>query len=94
MAKIKTDENDFAIGSEWTNWLFNSEYGYYDGVTYTSSGLIKLYYQPKNDEDVFYAKARIAYKGRIYDLRVYNEVTRLGWVRMAKKWAKNIMKGV
>ena len=89
MAKVKTKEFDFAIGGEWTYWDFNRA-GYYNGIIHTSNGLIKLYYQPKSEEDEFVADARIAYQGRIYEIRTEDEVTRLGWIRIVKKWARNI----
>ena len=94
MARVKTKEENFALSSlgEWTNWDKNPEYGYYHGVTYTKNGCISLYYEPKSDEDKFYAYARFVHKGRVYDLRTYTEVTQLGWVRIVKKWARKIWK--
>ncbi|NVL90743.1 MAG: hypothetical protein HWN69_07090 [Desulfobacterales bacterium] len=90
MAKIRTEEDDFAIGSEWTNWDYNSRHGYYNGIIHTSNGLIKLYYQPKTTGYKFMAIAKLAYNGRIYSLKIEDEVTRLGWVRIVKKWARKI----
>lgn len=93
--RIKTNEDSFACSvlGEFTNWDFNNNYGYYKGVCVTKSGIIELYYQSVEDyED--YATARIVHNNRIYDLRTTDTVTRLGWTRITKKWAKNIWKGL
>jgi len=89
MAKIKTEEDDWAIGSEWTNWDYKRT-GYYTGTIYTSNGLICFYYQPKSQEDNFIASAKFTYQGRMYTLNTKDEVTKLGWVRIVKRWARKI----
>ena len=92
MSKIKTEEDSYALGSEYTDWDFNYINGYYTGVTYTSHGFINLYYQTEKNRGLgeFVATATIIHKGRVYQLKTYSTVTRLGWVRIAKKWAKAI----
>jgi len=92
MAKIKTEEDTlcFSTLGEWTNWNNNKEYGYSMGVTLTRQGMIDLYWQKKDEETFAYATARIIHEGEIYDLRTHDKVTKLGWVRIAKKWARKI----
>lgn len=94
MAKIKTNENSFACSylGEFTDWDYNSKYGYSKGICVTRLGIIELYYQFKSEDfDVEnYATARVIHNRRIYDLRTNDKITSLGWTRIAKKWAKNI----
>lgn len=98
MAKVKTNEDSYACSclGEFTNWDFNSRYGYSFGMCTTKSGIISLYYQPKSKEfgnTETYATARIVHNKRIYNLRTNDKVTRLGWTRIVKKWARNIWSG-
>jgi len=92
MSKIKTHERSFSIGRGWSSVCYYKE-GYYKGLIYTPKGIIDIYISPKPDigRGNFYAKASILHKGRYYHLKTYAELTKLGWIRIAKKWARKIL---
>ena len=95
--KIKTSKSSFWNG-EFTNWDYNKEYDYATGECYTKQGVISLYIQgEKHLGTKSAASARLMHKGRIFDINTdldnrKKRITRLGWIRMAKKWAKEIWK--
>lgn len=98
MSKVRTNEDNYACShlGEFTNWSYNSLYGYSNGTCITKLGIINLYYEFESEDfggSANYATARIVHNGRIYDLRTHDKVTSLGWTRITKKWAKNIWKG-
>ena len=88
MAKKKTDQTTLPIHptGEWTNWDYNAKYEYSTGNCYTVNGIIELYHQ----QDA--AQAHIIHNSRRYSLYIHDPVTRLGVVRIAKKWARSIRK--
>ena len=88
MSKIEQSTHSFGIGSGWTSWLDNDELNYADGTCFTKDGIIILYWQV--DDGVNNASARIMHKGRVYELDLEGKITKLGLVRMAKKWAREI----
>lgn len=90
MSKIKTQTDSFFISNEgeWTSWDLND--GYSTGIIFTYKGMIYLYYQPESDDCPFSASARIIHNRKIYDLSTRQKVTKLGWIRIAKKWAKEV----
>ena len=92
MGKIKIEKSSFALScmGEWTTWDKNAQYNYYNGFCYTKSGIIKLHYQPDSKDNGFYATARFIHNNRVHDLVTEQEVTQLGWVRIVKKWAREI----
>jgi len=82
MSKGERSEDSFGVGSGWTNWDSNSEYNYSLGTCLTKQGIIVLYWQDD------YARARIIHRGRCYALKIDGSITKLGLVRIAKKWAR------
>lgn len=88
--KTKTQESNYAVGTEYAQWDDNRENGYSFGLCFTKQGFIKLYYQPIKRNWDFCAWAIVIHKGRIRQLITEDEVTRLGWLRIAKKWARKI----
>ncbi len=68
------------------DWRGDERHYYNDGYYYTEYGVIKLLYYPPD------AVATIDYKGKMYRLSTHQKVTRLGWARIAKRWADKIWK--
>lgn len=93
MAKIKTHQDSYVLGN-WSNWEYNKERKNSWGISYTRQGLIILYHRAKDKRGngVDYARASIIHRGRVYSLATNDKVTKLGWLRIANKWAKNIWK--
>lgn len=83
-SRVKADD----IGMRWIEENTMSNITYYSGAYLTPDGWIELQWKP--DGGWPRTKARIIHKGYCYTLRTKDKVTQLGWIRIAKRWAKKI----
>ncbi len=78
----KRNENCYGVGDGYTSWNDGAEGEYATGHCYTKQGIIELYRQDD------FSQAIIIHNGRMYSLNINESITKLGLVRIAKKWAR------
>ena len=81
MKKIKTEEGVLVWLGDHIDWCSEIQ-----GFFYTKFGVIELVYASS------FCRAIIVYRGKLYRLGTEQKVTRLGWARIAKRWADKIWK--
>ena len=88
--KIKTWNNSDSVGRGWTTWYEDSQHYYASGVSYMKNCIIEMFHQPETDDYRPYATARIVHNGKLLGISTQQNVTKMGWVRIARKWARKI----